>query len=90
MLQTEKPMCSERMENERFLRATRAPVASQNAVSSGRQSSIQWRRSRPAGGFRSERRRCWGVVTVAATGLLGRTRGGWAGPGCWPGLPTVT
>ena len=40
-LQTEKPMCSARIEKTRFRRATRSPRASQKAGSSGLQSSIQ-------------------------------------------------
>src|SRR5215218_8805398 len=39
-LQTEKPMCSEKIEKKRFRRATALPVDSQNSGSSGRQSSI--------------------------------------------------
>jgi hypothetical protein len=51
IVQIEKPMCSEKMEKMRLRRATRAPVAAQNAGSSGRQSSIQRpRRRAPASG----------------------------------------
>src|SRR4051812_49573844 len=39
-LQTEKPMCSEKIEKKRLRRATFLPVDSQNRGSSGRQSSI--------------------------------------------------
>ena len=45
MLQMQKPMCSARIEKTRLRRATVRPVASQNAGSSGRQSSIQCRRA---------------------------------------------
>jgi hypothetical protein len=45
-LQTEKPMCSERIEKARLRRATRSPVSAQNVGSSGRQSSIQCGRAR--------------------------------------------
>jgi hypothetical protein len=35
------PMCSANIDQIRFLRATRSPVAAQNASSSGSHSSIQ-------------------------------------------------
>src|SRR5687768_13745640 len=41
-LQTEKPMCSEKIEKNRLRRATGLPVDSQNCGSSGRQSSIHF------------------------------------------------
>src|SRR4051795_11574222 len=41
IVQTEKPMCSDRMEKTRLRRATCAPPLFQNPRSSGRQSSIQ-------------------------------------------------
>src|SRR3954453_3566498 len=47
-LQTENPMCSEKIEKKRLRRATFFPVDSQNCGSSGRQSSIQC--PRPVGG----------------------------------------
>src|SRR3569833_1343610 len=54
-LQTEKPMCSEKMEKTRLRRATRAPFSSQNAWSSGRQSLIQRLRASALG-------RCWSTA----------------------------
>src|SRR5215211_5922170 len=48
-LQTEKPTCSEKIEKNRFRRATFLPVPSQNCASSGRQSSIHLPRD-PGGG----------------------------------------
>src|SRR5215210_7044111 len=48
-LQIEKPTCSEKIEKNRFRRATVFPVDSQNRGSSGRQSSIHVP-ARPAGG----------------------------------------
>src|SRR4029453_5212108 len=41
-LQMENPMCSEKIEKNRFRRATFLPVDSQNCGSSGRQSSIHF------------------------------------------------
>src|SRR4051812_49961303 len=48
-LQTEKPMCSEKIEKKRLRRATFLPVDSQNRGSSGRQSSIHLPRRRDGG-----------------------------------------
>ncbi len=62
-LHTEKPMCSEKIERIRFRRATRAPVASQNAVSSGRQSVMRRFSSRTASSATSV-----GVRVVTAVG----------------------
>src|SRR5882724_2705938 len=41
IVQTENPMCSEKIDRIRFRRAIRDPRVAQNSASSGRQSSIQ-------------------------------------------------
>src|SRR3954464_6866344 len=72
-LQTEKPMCSEKTEKNRWRRATRLPVRSQKAGSSGRQSSIQRDLPGGAGGA--------AVVGAGGGGGGGAGRGGGA-EGC--------
>src|SRR4051794_41554357 len=81
-LQTENPMCSEKIEKKRLRRATFLPVDSQNRGASGRQSSIHLPRRRGGGAAAG-----FAVVAVWGGGGGGGPTGRCRGPPFLPGPP---